>query len=178
MQEQRTGVATRIRSEEPAAFPVHFCAYSLGFCLLDAGRKLVCLRDALELCRETINLIRFSPKQLHLFSRNLATSDAGVTLKPLSTTRWTACTAAIDAILKDYTILMKNMEEIHATMLDEYGLKASECGNSLENFNAVFGFRVAHIPFGATEQLSLLHQRKCFSLTECTFWIRLSEEAL
>ena len=104
-------------------------------CLQDAGRKLVSIRDALEVCREIINLIRFSPKRLHLFSSNITSSSGGVSLKPLSTTRWTARTAAIDAILKDYTVLMETMEEIHATTHDEYGLKASGCLHSLEKFN-------------------------------------------
>lgn len=57
MQGRRSGVATRFLEEQPAAIPVHCCAHSLNLCLQDAGRKLTCLRDALELCREIINLI-------------------------------------------------------------------------------------------------------------------------
>ena len=33
MQGRRTGVATRIKSEQPAALPVHCCAHSLNLCL-------------------------------------------------------------------------------------------------------------------------------------------------
>ena len=105
MQGQRTGVATRIRTEKPAVIPVHCCAHSLNLCLQDAGCKLVCVRDALDLSREVINLIRLSPKRLHLFSTNLTVSGGSVTLKPLSTTRWTAYTTALDAILKNYVLL-------------------------------------------------------------------------
>lgn len=69
MQGRRSGVAARFLAEQPAAILVHCCAHSLNLCLQDAGRKLVCLKDALELCREIINLIRFSPsKRLLLFS--------------------------------------------------------------------------------------------------------------
>ena len=166
MQGRRTGVATRVRSEQPAAIPVHCCAHSLNLCLQDAGRRIVCIRDALEVCREVTNLIRFSPKRLHLFSLNLTSSYGGVSLKPLSTTRWTARTAAIDAILKDYSVLMETMEEIHATTHDEYGLKASGCLHSLEKFNTLFGLRLAHILFGATEEVSLLLQRKDIAIQE------------
>ncbi len=121
MQGRRTGVATRFRNKQPAAIPVHCCAHSLNLCLQDAGRKLLCIRDALEVCREIIGLIKFSPKRLHLFSSNLSTSScSGVTIKPLSTTRWTARTAAIGAILKDYTVLMETLEEIHDTTHDKY----------------------------------------------------------
>ena len=62
MQGKRSGVATRITCEQPAALPIHCCAHSLNLCLQDAGRKLVCLRDALEICKEISNLISFSPK--------------------------------------------------------------------------------------------------------------------
>ena len=119
MQGRRSGVSTRALAEQPAALPVHCCAHSLNVCLRDAGRKLVCLRDALEICRGIINLIRFSPKRLHLFSSHLQASDTGTALKPLCPTRWTARTAAIDAILKDHTLLMETLEEIHATTHDE-----------------------------------------------------------
>ena len=68
-------------------------------------------------------MIRFSPKRMHLFSSKLASGSSGsVSLKPFSTTRWTARTAAIDAISKDYVVLMETMEEIHTTTRDEYGL--------------------------------------------------------
>ena len=67
MQSRRTGLAMRILSEQPAAIPVHCCAHSLNLCLQNAGRKLVCLRNALEICKGIINLIRFSPKRLHFF---------------------------------------------------------------------------------------------------------------
>ena len=117
MQGRRTGVATRIRSEQPASAPLHCCAHSLNFCLQDTGHQLVCIRDALEICGE---VIRFYPKRLHPFS-NLTTSCGGVSLKPLSTTRWTVRTVVIDAILKDYPVLMETMEEIHATTHDDNG---------------------------------------------------------
>lgn len=62
MQGKRSGVATRFKNEQPAAIPVHCFAHSLNLCLQDAGRNL---RDALE---TVSNLIRYSPKRLHLFS--------------------------------------------------------------------------------------------------------------
>ena len=54
------------------------------------------------------------------------------------------------------------MEEIHATTHDEYGLKASGCLNSLERFDTLFGLKLAHTFFSATEQVSVyvLLQRK------------------
>lgn len=44
---------------------------------MEAGCTLVCLID---LCREVNNLVHFSPKRLHLFSRNLISSGSGGSL--------------------------------------------------------------------------------------------------
>ena len=86
MQGRRTGVATGIKNEQPAALSVHCCAHSLNLCLQDARRRLVCLSDALGICRGIVDLIRLSPKRLHLFSSNLQASNSDVGLKPLCPT--------------------------------------------------------------------------------------------
>ncbi len=108
MQGKRSGVAARFLADNPAAVPVHCFAHSLNLCLQSISRKIVVLRDALELVREITKLIKFSPKRLHLFASKLKESDdSTVSLKSLCPTRWTARTAAIDSILKDYSILWK-----------------------------------------------------------------------
>ena len=141
MQGKRSGVATRFRNEQPAAIPVRCFAHSLNLCLQDAGRNLVCIIDALEMVREISNLIRYSPKRLHLFSSKLSQANNSyntVSLKPLSQTRWTARTAAIEAILKDYEVLLETLEEVHANTRDEYGLKAGGLLQSLEKIQYSF----------------------------------------
>ena len=170
-QERRTGVATRIRSEQLAAVPVHCCAHSLNLCLQDAGHKLVCIRDALEICRE---VIRVYPNRLHPFS-NLTSSCRGVSLKPLRTSRWPARTAVIDAILKDYPVLMETMEEIHATTPNDNGFKASGCLQSLEKFNTLFALTIAHIHFGSTEEVSLFLQRKDIAIQEALSGVNIAK---
>ena len=85
MQGRRKGVATQIRKEAPAALPVHCFAHSLNLCLQDAGRKVALLRDALDIVREIVKLIHFSPKRKHLLSQKLSNEGAGqgVNIKPL-----------------------------------------------------------------------------------------------
>ena len=50
---------------------------------------------------------------------------------------------AIDAVLKDYSILMETMSEVNATTRDEYGLKAGGILAALEKFSTLFGLRLA-----------------------------------
>ena len=87
-------------------------------------------------------------------------------LKSLCPTRWTARTASIDAIIKDYDLLLEILEEIHATTKDEYGLKANGLLNSLEKFNTLFGLKLSYLIFGAAEQVSFTLQKKATILQE------------
>ena len=136
-------------------------AHCLNLCLQDASRKLVYVRDALETVREISNLIHYSPKRLHLFSTKLQCSEeGGVTLKPLCPTRWTARTAAIDTILKDYDFLIETLEEVHQSTNDEFGMKVGSLQQSLEKFNSLFCLQLCHLLFSMAEQLSLTHQKK------------------
>ena len=69
-------------------------------------------------------------------------------------------TAAIDAIIKDYPVLLGTLEEIVSTTKDDHGLKAGGVLHSLETFNTLFGLKLAHLLFSAAEQVSLTLQRK------------------
>ena len=139
----------------PAALPVHCFAHSLDLFLQDAGRNLVFLRNALDTVKEIAKLIKCSPKRSHLFSEKLAQPEnGGVSIKPLCPTRWTARTAAIGAVVQDYSILLKTTEEINHITHDEYGLKAGGTLNSLEKFDIPFGLKLGYLVFGASKSLS------------------------
>ena len=62
MQGKRSGVASRFLSENPAAIPVHCFAHSLNLCLQGIGKKVVCIRDAIEIVKEVVKLFPYSPK--------------------------------------------------------------------------------------------------------------------
>ena len=140
MHGKRNGVATKMHKEVPAAIAVHCFVHSLNLCLQDAGKKLVFLHNALDAVKEIAKLIKFSPKWSHLFSDKLAQPEnSGVTITPLCPTHWTARTGTVEAVLKDYSILMETMKEINHTTHDEYGLKAGGILSLLEKFDMLFG---------------------------------------
>ena len=89
MQGRRKGLATFIKTEVPAALPVHYLAHSLNLCLQDASRKILLLRDAIDLVREIVRLINFSPKRKYLFTEKLLQcEDREVNgIRPLCPTR-------------------------------------------------------------------------------------------
>ena len=108
MQGRRKGLATLIRAEVPAALHVHCLAHSLDLCLQDAGRKILLLRDAIDLVREIAKLINLSPKRKHLFNEKLLQcEDREINgIRPLCPTRWTVRTGAIDVVIKSYAIIL------------------------------------------------------------------------
>ena len=61
MQGKRKGLATLIKKEVPAALPVHCLAHSLNLCLQDVARQVELLRDAIDVVREIVGLIKYSP---------------------------------------------------------------------------------------------------------------------
>ena len=71
-----------------------------------------------------------------------------------------AKTAAMEAVLKDYTQLLETLEEINSTTHDEYGLIASGLMQSLEKFSTLFGLRLSHLLFSAADQVFLTLQKK------------------
>ena len=168
MHGRRKGVSTQIWNENPAALPVHCFAHCLNLCLQDVGRQIAPLRDALDVVKEISKLIAFSPKRAHLFSTKLSasSSDDVLSIKPFCPTRWTARTVAIDAVLKDYTILIETMDEVNQTTHDDNGLKARGVLLALEKFDTYFWLKFGHLIFGVSEEVSKQLQSKHKSIQE------------
>ena len=115
------GVATRLKTEEPAALHVHCLAYCLNLCLQDAARTSVTVQDILQLAMELVKLIEFSPKRSSLFkaiNSQMATEAGG--LRPLCPTRWTVGSGAMAAVMDNYAALLTTLEEVHDMGCNEY----------------------------------------------------------
>ena len=161
------GAAARIRQNVPQALPVHCLAHSLNLCLQDSGRKITLLRDALDIVREIVQLINKSPKRKHFFSEKLTNHESvHKGLKPLCPTSWTVRTEALDAVLKQYKVIIETMEEVHSTTHDEYGLKAGGIVTALEKFDTLFGLQLGHLLFGCAENTSKVLQAKDLLIQE------------
>ena len=135
----------------------------MNLCLQDSGRKITLLRDALDIVCEIVQLINKSPKRKHLFSEKLITHDSVLKgLKPLHPTRWTVGAEAMDAVIKQYKVIIETMKEVHSTTHDEYRLKAGGIVTALEKFDTLFGLQLGHLLFGCEENTSKVLQEKTF----------------
>ena len=173
------GVAARIKSEQPSALHVHCLAHSLNLCLQDAARTCTYVRDALELTREIVILIKCSAKRSHLFEiMKSQLSPDTMDLRPLCPTRWTVRTGAIGAILSNYSTLCTVLNDVHLSGRDEYAMKAGGYLTLLEKFGTFFGLKLSFFVFSVTEQLSITLQGQNTTLYEAKHASSLSESYL
>ncbi|XP_003389518.1 PREDICTED: zinc finger MYM-type protein 1-like [Amphimedon queenslandica] len=156
-----SGVATRLRQEEPRAHFKHCAAHCLNLCLQECAQRCSAIRDALSLCKEVYNLICTSPKRLAKFKllQQQLHPDAAIGLRPICPTRWTVRTAALNSILKNYDVIMQDLEEISEAGIDASS-KAAGAVALMEKFSTFFGIKLSYLLFGATEQTSVTLQAK------------------
>ena len=173
------GVATQLRSEEPAAIAVHCFAHCLNLCLQDVSRKCQPIRNALDTIMELSQLIRYSPKRFLEFQQcKHELSPEGSGLRPLCPTRWTVRTGAIAAVLKNYAALLQALENISEESHDEYGRKANGLLAQLERFDTFFGLVLSHLVFSGTEQTSINLQSRDTSVQEALSAAEISKSYL
>lgn len=163
------GVAVRLQREEPRAHYVHCLAHSLNLCLQDCGRSCRCVRDALDLCSDLSNLVRASPKRLALFySLRDQLAPGAPSLKPLCPTRWTVRTGALDAVLKNYSVICRELEQINEESCGEPSIKAMGLLAVMDRFATFFGLKLSLLVFTVTEQLSTTLQAKDITSQEAS----------
>ena len=109
--------------------------------------------------REIVGLINRCPKRTHLFNEKLIQSEgAKCGIKPFCPTRWTVRTEAMDTVIKQYSVIMDTME-VNQTTHDEYGPKAAGVLAALEKFEMLFGLKLGHLLFSASEQQGYYKQK-------------------
>lgn len=142
------GVAARIERDVPSALFVHCFAHCTNLCLQSVGRQCVPVRDALDLVIEISQLILYSPKRSTLFSTLQSQMSLGSkSLKPVCPTRWTVRTAAISAVLNNYTVLCVAPDEINTETNDDYGRNAGGLLAQIDKFSTFLRPQVVPLNF-------------------------------
>ena len=131
------------------------------------GKYVSSIRDALDLVMGLSQLIRFSPKQSHLFqSMQSQMSPGAQSLKPLCLTCWTVRTAEINPFFNNYAVLLDVLIEINREGNDKYTAKAGGYLNKMDVLYVYFGLKLSLFLISATEQLSITLQGKDTSIEE------------
>ena len=146
---------------------VHCMAHCLNLCLQECA-STCCVREALALTSELASLIHASPKLLGLFERiqgDLAPDSPE--LKPLCPTQWTVRTAALNAVIKNYSVICCELQTIGREAYGEPSRKSCGFFAMMDTFGVYFG-RLSHMVFAISEQLSMMLQREDINAQEAT----------
>ena len=132
------GVAAQLEKDVPAVLCFAHCT---SLCLQD--RASVCCSSAC--IRFSHGYFPASPllSQTDL-SFYLSKASSHLVHEPLCPTRWTVRTAAISAVLTNYSVLCVALEDI-TTETHEYGLKAGGYLAQMESFSTYFGLNLSHL---------------------------------
>ena len=161
------GVAMRLQSEQNSILFVHCMAHCLNLCLQDCAHNCSCVRTALGVTSDLANFIRASPKRLALFNKlknEMSFDTPG--LKPLCPTRWTVRTGTLEAVIKNYAVIIAELEIIAMESYGEPSRKATGLLALMEKFTTFFGLKLSFLVFSATEQLSRTLQRSDITAQE------------
>ena len=63
----------------------------------------------------------------------------------------------MDSVIKNYSVIIDTMEEVHRTTRDDYGLRANGILAALEKFEIYFGIQLSHLLFGPAEEVSKIY---------------------
>jgi len=164
------GVQAFFKAEVKQALYVHCLAHSLNLCLKDVTKTCEVIRDILDFIYELTQLIKMSPKRLTLFEnlRKEVTINSGELtprLRMLCPTRWTVRHSSISSILKNYDTIQSALDEISKGH-DEYAAKANGMASKMDNFDTLFGLKLAYLIFSAAEQVSINIQAKDITVQE------------
>lgn len=102
----RNSVQALMKKECGSCLYVHCFAHSLNLCVQDVTKQSEPLRNCLDFIYNLVQLVKFSPKRLHLFESlrqqamtTLSDVPSAPTLRMLCPTRWTVRHAAVQSVL-------------------------------------------------------------------------------
>ena len=161
MKGEKSGVAQRIREEEPRAVYTYCYGHSINLAAYDAVKGSKPIRNALEMTHEVCKLIKCSPKRENIFRRlkeaNNLTTDycSSSSIRVLCPTRWAVRANALASIIENYVVLQDTWDEALEVAKDTYS-KAKINGVSAQIKNLSF-------------YLVVLYLVKCFCIIVTTY---------
>ena len=164
----KSGVAKRLRDEEPRALYLHCHGHALNLAASDAIKKCKVTKDALDVCYEVCKLIKFSPKrnaQFDALKEELSPESSG--LRVLCPTRWTVRASSLKSLLLNYAVLQRLWETTKDSTFDPT-MKSRIIGVEAQftKFPFFFGVHLAQLVLKHTDNLSKSLQKSTTSASE------------
>lgn len=157
----KTGVAKRIQDVQPKAHATHCYAHSLSLCVKDMTSNCATLSQTMDIAKEIVTLIKFSPKRECLLKElkdNLEIEDENVSSRGiigLCPTRWTVRASCFRRILEHYPILLQEWDICLSEKLQsDVRARIIGCKTQMERFDFFFGLHMGERIYSHTDNLS------------------------
>ena len=173
MKGEKSGVAQRIREEEPRAVYTHCYGHSINLATCDAVKESKPIKNALEMTHEVCKLIKCSPKRENIFRRlkeasNLTTDYCSFSsIRVLCPTRWTVRANALASIIENYVVLQDTWDEALEVAKDtDSKAKINGVSAQMKKFEFLFSTILGEMLLRHCDNLSQTLQSKTMSAAE------------
>ena len=168
----KSGVAMKIREEEPRAVYTHCYGHSVNLAICDAVKQSKPIKNALETTHEITKLIKHSPRREGIFKNIKSASDAigdnhSPGVRVLCPTRWTVRADSLASIICNYAALQHTWEEAVDVARDtETKARIGGVSAQMTKFNFLFGTFLGEMLLRHSDNLSKTLQKKSISAAE------------
>ena len=151
----RKGLATRMKECSPLGIYVHCYGHLLNLALQDTMTEIETLRNALGTIQSLYNFLHGSTKRHALFKDiEVHEEDVALTLKSLSTTRWSCRWAAVRAVLEQVPRIMEALVTLSKDRDPKTYNESNSLLHSICDFEFVYGLMFLKLILSNTDNLS------------------------
>ena len=163
MMGHKTGVAKKIQDLQPKAYPTHCHGHALSLSVKDTTKNCKLLSDTMDIAKEIVSLIKFSPKRENLLreiKENLEGPES-------EATRWTVRASCFQRILDNYAALLQEWTiSLDEKLQSVIRGRIIGCQAQMSTFDFFFGLNLGQRMFSHTDNLSrTLQQTKMSALS-------------
>ncbi|XP_068703729.1 zinc finger MYM-type protein 1-like [Montipora foliosa] len=151
----RKGLAKRMKECSPLGIYVHCYDHLLNLALQDTMTENETLRNTLGTIQSLYNFLHGSTKRHALFKDiEIHEEDIALTLKSLSTTRWSCRWAAVRAVLEQVPRIMEALVTLSKDRDPKTYSESNSLLHSICDFEFVYGLMVLKLILSNTDNLS------------------------
>lgn len=169
----RSGVATRIKQDNPECLLTHCYCHALNLAVGDTVKGVPILKEILDIAYELTKLVKYSPKrqaalkakqeELKIDQINLpvdscnSVTDGFSRLRMLCPTRWTVRAKALESILNNYVAIIEMLQWCtDPSNVSDSDIRARAGGIAIKmkTFNFIYGLRLSMLVLNHSDNLS------------------------
>ena len=181
MSGSKTGVATKLLSEEKRAVYSHCYGHALNLAVADTIKQCKICSDALDVAFEITKLIKFSPKRDAALDRikGEMEENSAIGIRSFCPTLWTVRGESVGNILENYSALNLLWDEcLEKSLVPDVRGRIIGVKAQMMEYKLLFGLRLCERILKITDNLSKTLQKESLSAAEAQVIARQTVQTL